>query len=79
MSLLRRPKLLLARVRTRLAPPVALPLAAVFLLFSVAGCLSTNVNVRSSGEQGGGVLVRVFADADAAKAGRTETSGTKRQ
>jgi len=53
------------------------PLVAALLLFSFAGCLSTKVNVRSDGStEGAGVLVRVFADADAAKARRTEASGT---
>ena len=60
-----------------LAPRLAPPLAAALLLFSFAGCLSTNVNVRSDGTtDGAGVLVRVFADPDAAKARRTEASGT---
>jgi hypothetical protein len=47
------------------------------LLFSFAGCLSTNVNVRTDGtDEGAGVLVRVYADTDAAKAKHTESSGT---
>lgn len=74
---MRRPTLLLPLLRARLAPRLAPPLAAALLLFSFAGCLSTNVNVRSDGTTGGaGVLVRVFADADAVKSRRTEASGT---
>ncbi len=77
MNRMRRPTLFLSRVRTLLAPRVAPPLAAVLLVFSFAGCLSTNVNVRSDGAtDGAGVLVRVYADADAAKARRTDASGT---
>lgn len=74
---MRRPTLFLDRLRGRVAPSLAPPLAALLLLFSVAGCLSTNVNVRSDGTAGGGgVLVRVFADPDAAKALRAQASGT---
>lgn len=77
MNQMRRPTLFFPRVRTILAPRVVPPLVAVLLLFSFAGCLATNVNVRSDGTtEGAGVLVRVFADADASKARRTETSGT---
>ena len=61
-------------------PPGAAAGAAArgrLLLFSFAGCLSTNVNVRTDGtDDGAGVLVRVYADPDAAKANRTEASGT---
>ncbi len=74
---MRRPTMFFPRVRAILAPRVVPPLVAALLLFSFAGCLSTKVNVRSDGTtEGAGVLVRVFADADAAKAGRTESSGT---
>ena len=74
---MRRSTLFFPRIRTLLAPRVAPPLAVALLLFSFAGCLSTNVNVRSDGTTGGaGVLVRVFADPDAAKSGSTEASGT---
>jgi len=74
---MRHSALFLPRVRAILAPRLAPPLAAVFLLFTLAGCLSTDVNVRTDGtDDGAGVLVRVFADADAAKAQRTEASGT---
>lgn len=77
---MRHSALFLPRVRAILAPRLAPPLAAALLLFSFAGCLSTNVKVRTDGtdgtDSGAGVLVRVFADSDAAKAGRTEASGT---
>lgn len=74
---MRRPELFLTRFRTGPARRLALPLTAVLLLFSFAGCLSTKVSVRSDGTtDGAGVLVRVYADADAAKAQRTEQSGT---
>jgi hypothetical protein len=74
---MRDPNLLLPRLRARVAPRLAAPLAAMLLVFSFAGCLSTNVNVRSDGRtEGAGVLVRVFADADAAQARRTEAAGT---
>jgi len=74
---MRRTKLFFPNVRARLAPRVVPPLVAALLVFSFAGCLSTKVNARSGGTTAGaGVLVRVFADADAAKAGRTEASGT---
>jgi hypothetical protein len=74
---MRHSALFLPRVRAILAPRLAPPLAAALLLFSFAGCLSTNVNVRTDGEDAGaGILVRVFADPDAAKANRTEASGT---
>lgn len=74
---MRRPRLFLPRFRVRVARRLAAPLAAVLLLFSVAGCLSTNVNVRSDGSTAGaGVLVRVFADTDAAKSRRTVAAGT---
>lgn len=77
MSMKRRPVLFFPRIRIWLAPRLAPPLAAVLLLFSFAGCLSTNVKVRSDGTtDGAGVLVRVFSDQDAAKTGRTERSGT---
>jgi hypothetical protein len=77
MNIMRRPVLFLPRVRALLAPRLAPPLAALLLLFSFAGCLATNVNVRSDGaSDGAGVLVRVYADEDAAKAGRTAKSGT---
>lgn len=70
-------RLFFPRVRTLLAPRVVPPLVAALLVFSFAGCLSTNVNVRSNGAtDGAGVLVRVFADGDAAKARRTEAAGT---
>jgi len=72
-----RPVLFLSRFRTVLARRLALPLAAILFAFSYAGCLSTNVNVRSDGTtEGAGVLVRVFADGDAAKAGHVDESGT---
>lgn len=74
---MRRPTLFFPRVRAILAPRVVPPLVAALLVFSFAGCLATNVNVRSDGAtDGAGVLVRVFADADAAKARRTESAGT---
>ena len=74
---MRNSALFLPRVRARLAPRLAPPLAAVLLLFSFAGCLSTNVKVRTDeADDGAGILVRVFADPDAAKANRTEASGT---
>jgi hypothetical protein len=74
---MRQSTLFLPRVRAILAPRLATPLAAALLLFSFAGCLSTNVKVRTDGEDdGAGILVRVFADPDAAKANRTEASGT---
>ena len=74
---MRRPSLFFPRFRALLAPGLAPPLIVALLVFSFAGCLSTNVNVRSEGTtDGAGVLVRVFADADAAKAGRTQASGT---
>lgn len=77
MDVMRRPRVFLTRVRARLAPRVVPPLVAALLVFSFAGCLSTKVKVRSDGtSDGAGVLVRVFADADASKAGRTEASGT---
>jgi len=77
MRIMRRSTLFFPRIRTQLAPKVAPPLAVALLLFSFAGCLSTNVNVRSDGTTGGaGVLVRVFADPDAAKAGSTASPGT---
>ena len=64
------------RIRSLLAPRVVPPLVAALLVFSFAGCLSTNVNVRSDGSVGAGILVRVYADPDAVKAQRTEPSGT---
>lgn len=74
---MRRSELFFPRVRALLAPRVVPPLVAALLVFSFAGCLSTKVNVRSDGTtDGAGVLVRVFADADAVKAGRPEASGT---
>jgi len=74
---MRQSTLFLPCVRAILAPRLATPLAAALLLFSFAGCLSTNVNVRTDGtDEGAGVLVRVYADPDAAKAQRTEASGT---
>jgi len=74
---MRRPALFLPRLRDRLAPRMAPPLAALLLLFSVAGCLSTNVNVRSDGTaDGAGVLVRVYKDADAVQAQHAEASGS---
>jgi hypothetical protein len=77
MGIMRRTTLFFPRVRALLAPRLAPPLAVVWLLFSFAGCLSTNVNVRTDGtDEGAGVLVRVYADTDAAKAKHTEASGT---
>ena len=65
------------RVRAFLAPRVVPPLVGALLLFSFAGCLSTTVKVRTDGTtDGAGVLVRVYADADAAKAGRADAAGT---
>jgi len=77
MSTMRRSALFFPRVRAFLAPGLVPPLVAALLVFSFAGCLSTNVNVRSNGAaDGAGVLVRVYADTDAEKARRTEPSGT---
>jgi len=74
---MRRQTLLFPRIRSLLVPRLVPPLVAVLLVFSFAGCLATNVNVRSDGtDDGAGVLVRVFADTDAEKAQRTEASGT---
>lgn len=74
---MRRSALFFPRIRAILAPRVVPPLVTALLLFSIAGCLSTNVNVRTDGAaDGAGVLVRVFADPDAEKARRTEASGT---
>ena len=74
---MRRTTLFFPKIRAILAPRVVPPLVAALLVFSFAGCLSTKVNVRSDGTtEGAGVLVRVFADADAVKAQRTEASGT---
>jgi len=74
---MRHSTLFLPRVRAILAPRLAPPLAAALLLFTFAGCLSTDVNVRTDGtDEGAGILVRVYADPDAAKANRTEASGT---
>jgi hypothetical protein len=74
---MRHSTLFLPRVRAILAPRLAPPLAAALLLFTFAGCLSTDVNVRTDGtDDGAGILVRVYADPDAAKANRTEASGT---
>ncbi len=74
---MRRSVLFFPQIRAILAPRVVPPLVGALLLFSFAGCLSTNVNVRTDGmAEGAGVLVRVYADTDAAEAGRTEASGT---
>lgn len=74
---MRHAALFFPRVRAFLAPRVVPPLVASLLLFSFAGCLSTNVRVRTDGtSDGAGVLVRVFADPDAEKARRTEAPGT---
>jgi hypothetical protein len=59
-------------IRARLVPLFA-PLLAGALL---AGCLATSVQVRSGNGDTAGVLVTVFADADAAKAGRANANGT---
>ena len=48
---MRHSTLFLPRVRAILAPRLAPPLAAALLLFSFAGCLSTNVNVRTDGTE----------------------------
>jgi hypothetical protein len=54
---------------------VAPPLAVALLLFSFAGCLATDVNMRSGGETTG-ILVRVYSNADAAKGQRPDAAGT---
>lgn len=66
----------LARLRAVVAPRLVPPLVAVFLLTS-GGCLATKVKVDDGGgADHAGLLVRVYADADAAKAGRTAGAGT---
>jgi hypothetical protein len=67
---------LLRRIRSEAAPLVVPPLVLLLLLTS-SGCLSTRVQVSPGGAAGrAGVLVRVYADADAAEAGRTQGAGT---
>ncbi len=65
-------RLVLPGIRRRLAPRLA-PLVAVMFL---AGCLATSVQVRTGGGDTAGILVKVFADADAAKEGRANATGT---
>ncbi|NTU59710.1 MAG: Ig-like domain-containing protein [Deltaproteobacteria bacterium] len=70
------PRALLARLRSRLAPPLTPPLVLLVLLAS-SGCLSTKVNIASDrAAESSAVLVRVYADPDAAEQGRTESPGT---
>src|SRR5512145_2319613 len=64
----------LRRLRIAAAPRLVPSLVVLFLVTS--GCLSTKVNMSSSGADRAGIVVRVYADADAAKAGRTQASGT---
>ncbi len=65
-------RLTLPGIRRRLAPRLA-PLVAVIFM---AGCLATSVQVRTGGGDTAGILVKVFADADAAKEGRANATGT---
>ncbi len=77
MNQTRSSTLFFPRFRAAVAPRLAPPLAAALLLFSCAGCLSTSVQVRPGGEEGkAGILVRVFADQDSAKAGQPNAAGT---
>ena len=72
-----RPTLFLTRFRTLVAPPAAVPLAVIFMIFSFTGCLSTKVS-HQAGEEGekSGVIVRVFRSPGSAKAGISDRPGT---
>lgn len=60
-----------------MAPPLALPLALFFLVFMLSSCLATRISLQD-GETGetSGILVRVFQNSDAAKAGIANAPGT---
>lgn len=69
--------LFLAIFRDRVVPPLAFPLALVFLAFTLSGCLSTSVSLQAVGEpETSGVIVRVFKNSQAEKAGVANAPGT---
>jgi len=67
----------LEKLRFRVAPPLIYPLIFFFLIFMLASCLSTSVMFKD-GQTGvkSAVLVQVFQNAEAAKAGNTNAPGT---
>ncbi len=67
----------LEKFRTRVVPPLVLPLSLLFLAFMLSSCLSTRV-IHQGGEtdQRSGVLIRVFQNSDSAKAGIANAPGT---